>query len=126
MTEIIGLRNHELTEDGSLLSLTFEGRLGEMVTVSMSTCYLDALLVSLGRVQQETTVPQGLTKVALSFRGLQSWSVSSVPGQEYVFVVLDGSTALEAPYALRPEVAEELGSAMLNSARATREQRRDH
>lgn len=126
MIEIIGLRNHELTEDGSLLSLTFEDRRGERVTVSMPTGYLDALLASLGRVKQETTGLQGLMKVALSFRGLQSWSVSSVPGQEYVFVVLDGATALEAPYALRPEVAEELGSAMLNSARATREQRRDH
>lgn len=126
MTEIVGLRNHKVTEDGSSLSLTFEGRLGEMVTVSMPAGYLDALLVSLGRVKQEAAVPQGLMNVALSFRGLQSWSVSSLPGHEHVFVVFDGSTALESPYAMHPEMAEDFAMAVLRTSRIVRRLRRDN
>ena len=35
MSEILGLRNHNVTVDGSSLSLTFDGRWGEQITVSM-------------------------------------------------------------------------------------------
>lgn len=126
MTEIVGLRNHEVSDDGSLLSLTFEGRVGELISVSLPTDYLDGFLTSFGRAKEEVAARRQPQKTLLSFRGLQSWSISNMPGQEYVFLILDGSTAREAPYALRPEMAVELASAMLNSARAAREQRKDN
>lgn len=51
MSEILGLRNHNVTVDGSSLSLTFDGRWGEQITVSMPADHLDALMASLGRVK---------------------------------------------------------------------------
>lgn len=126
MTEIIGVRSHDVTLDGSSLSLTFEGNSGEQITVSMPTDYLDALMISLGRVKQEVVVKQRPKRLALSFRGLQSWSVTGIPGQEYVLVILDGSTALEAPYALFPEMAEEFASALSRTSKIVRMQRKDN
>lgn len=126
MSEILGLRNHNVTVDGSSLSLTFDGRWGEQITVSMPADHLDALMASLGRVKQEVSIRQRPQKLVFSFRGLQSWSASNVPGQEYVFVILDGSTALAAPYAVPPKMAEELASALLSAADVARKQRRDN
>jgi hypothetical protein len=126
MTEIVGLRFHDVTVDGSSLSLTFEGKSGEQITVSMLTEYLDTLMMSLARVKQEVSAKQRPKKLALSFRGLQSWSVTAIPGQEYVLVVLDGSTALEAPYALFPEMAEEFASALSRTSKIVRMQRKDN
>ena len=126
MSEILGLRNHDVTVDGSSLSLTFDGRWGEQITVSMPADHLEALMASLGRVKQEVSIRQQPQKLVFSFRGLQSWSASRIPGQEYVFVILDGSTALAAPYAIPPETAEELAAALLSAANAVRKQRRDN
>lgn len=126
MSEIFGLRNHNVTVDGSSLSLTFDGRWGEQITVSMPADHLDALMASLGRVKQEVSIRQRPQKLVFSFRGLQSWSASNVPGQEYVFVILDGFTALAAPYAVPPKMAEEFASALLSAADAARKQRRDN
>ena len=90
MSEIFGLRNHNVTVDGSSLSLTFDGRWGEQITVSMPADHLDALMASLGRVKQEVSIRQRPQKLVFSFRGLQSCSASNGTGQEYVFVIFYG------------------------------------
>lgn len=126
MTEIIGLQYHDVTPDGTMLNLIFEGKYGEQVQLSMPTDNLDALLISLDRVKLEASERLRPTRMVLNFRGLQSWAVAAVPGYEYVFLVLDGSTALEAGYALRPEAAEEFASAMVGTSKAVRAQRRDN
>jgi hypothetical protein len=92
----------------------------------MPADYLDALMTSLGRVKREVAVRQQPTRLALSFRGLQSWSVTGIPGHEYVLMILDGSTALEASYALLPEVAEEFASALSRTSETIRAQRKDN
>ena len=126
MTEIVGLSAHEFSVDGELLYVTFEGKYGEPIRISLPTDYLDALLVGLNRVKKEAESIRQTKRIALSFRGLQNWFVSDMPGQECVFAVLDGATGLEAAYAMQPEVAEEFGAALIDISKVVRTQRRDN
>jgi hypothetical protein len=126
MTEIIGLKYHTVSPDGSTLDMTFEGTRGEAIRMSMPTDHIDGMIDALNRSKLEAVAKRQPTRTVLTFRGLQRWSVASMPGQEYVFVVLDGSSALEVAYAVPPDVAEEFGSELVKQSQITRAQRSDH
>lgn len=56
MSEISGLRNRNVTVDDSSLSLTFDGKWDEQITVSMPADHLDKLMILHERIQQEVSV----------------------------------------------------------------------
>jgi hypothetical protein len=116
MTEIIGLKFHQVTPDGSMLNLTFEGKCGEAISMSMPTYHIDGVIDALNRSKLEAIAKNAPPRTALTFRGLQKWTVASIPGHEYVFVVLDGSSALEVGYAVFPDVAEEIAAALIEQS----------
>lgn len=126
MTEIFGLRSYDVTADGAMLDLTFEGKFGELLKMSIPADHVDSVINGLTRAKLEATSKREPTRTMLSFRGLQRWMIASLPGHEYVFMILDGSSATEVGYAILPKVAEEMAAALIKQSNITTAQRRDN
>lgn len=126
MTEIFGLKFHEVTPDGADVNLTFEGKCGELLKMSIPADHVDSVIDALKRAKLEATSKRELTRTVLPFRNLQKWTIASIPGHEYVFMVLDASTALETGYAIFPETAEEMAASLMRQSSITKSQRKDN
>ena len=122
MTEIIGLQFHDVSPDGSNLTLTFESRVGEPVVLSMPTDNLEGLLRALRDAKIKADAVHKPSNTILSFRNLMTWFVAALPYHDHVLLVLDGDTPLETSYAMLPKVAEDLAAAMIETSEIVRSQ----
>lgn len=122
MTEIIGLQFHDVSPDGSNLTLTFESRFEGSVVLSMPTDNLEGLLRALRDAKIKADAAHKPRNTVLSFRSLMTWFVAGLPHHDHVLLILDGDTPLETSYAMLPKVAEELAAAMIETSETVRNQ----
>lgn len=122
MTEIVGLQFHDVSPDGSKLTLTFESRVGDPVVLSMPTDNLEGLLRALRDAKIKADAVYKPSNTVLSFRNLMTWFVAALPYHDHVLLILDGDTPLETSYAMLPKVAEQMAAAMIETAQRVRDQ----
>ncbi len=114
--EIIGITDHDLSEDGSTIVLTMETKGHGPIQVKLPADYLDGLFSVLRDLKVRAQMVRNPEKTVLSFRKLRRWAVAAHPGYDSVLMVLDGDTPLETCYATSAPVAKELASALVATA----------
>jgi hypothetical protein len=120
MPDIMTQFNHIVSDDASTVTMMFQRKAGDEITITVPSEYLSSMISALSTARQEVQGKRAATEEQTSYRQLKNWAAAPHPDLDAVLLLLDRDTPLQANYAMDSKAAEELGTALISKSRTAK------